>query len=526
MDRSPLERARLKFHLKRPPLLQDLSLIAFEKVKELPCDPAVAEIFPKSAKQSLLAAVKKEKKIYPPLRIGIVFSGGPAAGGHNVIAGLLDACPEKSVLFGFLEGPGGIVKHTYKELSREEIDHHKNLGGFDLLGTGRTKIETPEQMQSALDICQKLDLDGLVIIGGDDSNTNAALLAEFFQEKQSKTRVIGVPKTIDGDLKNEFVSLSFGFDTACKVYSEMIGNICKDAQSTRKYTHFIKLMGRSASHITLECALNTQPNYALIGEEVQKEKKTLAQITSDLCDLIIQRDKSEKPYNVILIPEGLIEFIPEIAALIQELNALLAKGEPSSAFGVIAGLTPQAKTCFDSLPESIQKQLLLRRDPHGNVQVSLIETEKLLADLVGKELEKRKQKGLFPGIFHPLTHFFGYEGRCALPTNFDASYCYLLGIGAACLIRSQVTGYMVFVSDLEKPFSEWNLGGVPLSSLMYMETRKGKNKPVIKKALVDCSGKLFLDFAEKRARWALEDCYCNPGPVQFSSEFHQRGSCA
>jgi diphosphate-dependent phosphofructokinase len=524
MSKSPLECLRLRFSISKPPLLQDIAAITFQKVKTLPCDPEVSSYLPHLANSPLLQAVKGEKKKAPPLQIGAVFSGGPAAGGHNVLSGLFDACPEESSLFGFLGGPGGLIQHKYKKISKEEIDSHRNLGGFNLLGTDRTKIETPEQMSAALEICEKLQLDGLVIIGGDDSNTNAAMLAEFFHTKQSKTKIIGVPKTIDGDLQNPFVLLPFGFDTACKVYAEMVGNICKDALSTQKYTHFIKLMGRSASHIAMECALATQPNYAFIGEEVQEKRQTLSQIVSDLSDLIAERASLGKSYGVILIPEGLIEFIPEIANLIKELNKLLAKGEPSSAFSIIAGLSHEAKKCFDTLPEPIQKQLLLRRDPHGNVQVSLIETEKLLSDLVSKELEARKQKGLFSGTFSAQTHFFGYEGRCALPSNFDATYSYLLGMGSLCLIREGVSGYMTFIANLDRPLSEWSLGGVPLSSLLHMETRKGEKKPVIKKHLVDCSSQAFLDFVQKRKAWALNDEYKIPGPMQFSSEFLQRDS--
>ncbi len=514
MERSPLESLRMKSPHIRPDLLQDLSLISFSSKKIENCSEDISSLFPNTANLPLLEGTLGPKKTLSPLKIGAVFSGGPAAGGHNILAGLFDAL-EGGHLIGFLGGPGGIISGSYKELSKQDIDNYRNLGGFDLLGSGRTKIETKEQMQSVLETCQKLTLDGLVIIGGDDSNTNAAMLAEFFLSNNSKTKVIGVPKTIDGDLKNAYVPISFGFDTACKVYAELIGNICKDAKSAQKYTHFIKLMGRSASHVTLECALATHPNYALIGEDVHQKKETLAQIVADLCDLIIERSKLRKNYGVILIPEGLIEFIPEIASLIQELNTALSRQETSSSFVIIASLSEKAKKCFDSLPEPIQKQILLRRDPHGNVQVSLIETEKLLADLVGKELEKRKSQGLFSGPFHPMTHFLGYEGRCAIPSDFDAAYCYALGLGSALLFQAGASGYMTFVSNLDQPLANWRIGGVPLTSLLHIEVRKDKKKPVIQKALVSCEGAAFTCFIKQKKGWTLEDAYLSPGPMQF-----------
>lgn len=514
MERSPLESLRMKAPHTKPSLLQDLSLVTFSSTKMEKCSDEISALFPNITNLPLLEGTLGEKKSLSPLKVGAVFSGGPAAGGHNVLAGLFDAL-EGGRLIGFLGGPQGIVSGSYKELSREDIDNYRNLGGFDLLGSGRTKIETKEQMQSALETCQKLDLDGLVIIGGDDSNTNAAMLAEFFLSNNCKTKVIGVPKTIDGDLKNDYVPISFGFDTACRVYAELIGNICKDAKSAQKYTHFIKLMGRSASHVTLECALVTHPNYALIGEDVHQKKETLSQIVANLCDLIIERSRIGKNYGVILIPEGLIEFIPEIASLIQELNTALSRKETSSSFVIIASLSEKAKKCFDCLPEAIQKQILLRRDPHGNVQVSLIETEKLLAELVGKELEKRKSQGLFSGSFHPMTHFLGYEGRCAMPSDFDAAYCYTLGLGSALLFQAGVSGYMTFVSNLDQPIAKWRIGGVPLTSLLHMEVRKDKKKPVIQKALVSCEGAAFTSFMKQKENWTLNDAYLSPGPMQF-----------
>ncbi len=515
MERSPLELLRMNTPHKVPDLLRDLSCVAVSSEGETKCSEDIAKLFPNISYLPLLRASVGKKSEVTPLKIGAVFSGGPAAGGHNVLAGLFDGMGDDGELIGFLGGPGGIVTGSYKKLGKHDIDSYRNLGGFDLLGSGRSKIETKEQMQSALEVCTKLKLDGLVIVGGDDSNTNAAVLAEFFRSQDSEIQVIGVPKTIDGDLKNKYVPVSFGFDTACKIYSELIGNLCKDAKSAQKYTHFIKLMGRSASHVTLECALATGANYALIGEEIHKEKKTLEQIVSDLCDLITKRSKAGKNYGVILVPEGVIEFIPEIAALIKELNNALAKKELSSSFALIAGLSSESKKCFESLPEAIRKQLLLRRDPHGNVQVSLIETEKLLAELVGKELEKRKENGLFTGSFHAMTHFFGYEGRCAIPSDFDATYCYALGLGSAILLRAGASGYMTFVSCLEKPVCEWKIGGVPLTSLLNMEMRKGVKKPVIEKALVCCEGAAFANFKQRKDIVAFEDVYLSPGPMQF-----------
>lgn len=515
MERSPLESLRMKSPHTRPDLLQDLSMVTFSSTKIDTYSEEIASSFPNISTLPLLEGVVGKKTKNPPLKIGAVFSGGPAAGGHNVLAGLFDAL-EGGHLIGFLGGPGGVISGSYKEISKQDIDSYRNLGGFDLLGSGRTKIETQEQMESILKTCQALALDGLVIIGGDDSNTNAALLAEFFLRKNAAIKVIGVPKTIDGDLKNAHVPISFGFDTACKVYSELIGNICKDAKSAQKYTHFIKLMGRSASHVALECALMTHPNYTLIGEDVHRNKKTLLEIVSDLCDLISERSKLGKNHGVILIPEGLIEFIPEISSLIQDLNTALSRQESSSSFAIIAGLSQESRRCFDALPEKIQKQLLLRRDPHGNVQVSLIETEKLLADLVGRELEKRKERGLFSGSFHPMTHFFGYEGRCSLPSDFDAAYCYVLGLGTALLLQSGASGYMTFVSHLDQPISKWKIGGVPLASLLHMEHRKGKKKPVIEKALISCEGSPYSYFIKHKDSWALNDAYLSPGPMQFS----------
>ncbi len=465
-----------------------------------------------------MQAEKGKREPSAPLHIGVVLSGGQASGGHNVIAGIYDCLrrlSSGSKLYGFLDGPAGIISGIYRELTSELLDPYRNQGGFDMIGSGRVKIETEEQLSYALAAVQKIPLDGLVIIGGDDSNTNAALLAEYFLQNGCRTKVIGVPKTIDGDLKNPFVATSFGFDTACKVYAEMIGNIARDASSAKKYTHFIKLMGRSASHIALECALTTQANLTLIGEEIAQRKMTLSQIVAQIADLVSARADLGKQYGVILIPEGLIEFIPEIALLIKELNALIA-ADPHIAPATAAGrLTPPAQKCFEALPPNIQQQLLLHRDPHGNVQVSLIETERLLMELVEKELQRREKAGSSKVKFSPVQHFFGYEGRAGFPSNFDCNYCYALGFASTLLIQEGVSGYMACISNLHLPASAWGVGGVPLTSLMHVEVRKGKEKPVIQKALVDLNGNPFKIFQRLRDAWKLDDLYLYPGPIQF-----------
>lgn len=492
-------------HLKKVHWSKGKATTAIQDVDEL------RQLFPHTFGRPMLSAEEGSERQSKPLRVGVVLSGGQAAGGHNVIAGLFDALKilnTESRLFGFLGGPGGIIGNKYKELTAEIVNPYRNQGGFDMIGSGRTKIETEEQLQSSLSNLQRLQLDGLVIIGGDDSNTNAAILAEYFIKNGSHTKVVGVPKTIDGDLKNEYIATSFGFDTACKTYSEMIGNIGRDALSAKKYTHFVKLMGRSASHIALECALSTHPNAALISEEIAAKKMTLAQITKGLADLVAKRSEAGKDYGLILIPEGLIEFIPEIKVLIQELNQLMAVHDPSEA---LKKLTSASANCLSAMPETIQKQLLLERDPHGNVNVSPIETERLLIETVSKELKARGFKGKFSAV----PHFFGYEGRAGFPSNFDANYCCALGHGAALLLDEGVTGYMCCVKHLERPVSEWQLGGLPITMLMNIETRKGKAVPAIQKALVDLSGKPFLLFQKEREKWALGDQYLFPGPIQF-----------
>lgn len=503
---SPLHKMRLKYQPAVPEILKDLKNVVLKETKTRAPNEKLKKLFPKTFDQSAYKIEKGKGQEKGPLKIGVVFSGGQASGGHNVIVGISDALKELGgSIVGFLGGPSGIVDNKWKELDAKTVDQYKNQGGFDLIGSGRTKIETPEQLVASLKTCQEHRLHGLVIIGGDDSNTNAAILAEYFLEKGCITKVIGVPKTIDGDLKSEDIELSFGFDTACKTYSEIIGNIARDALSAKKYYHFIKLMGRSASHITLECALATHPNMALIGEE----GKGLDQTVGEIADLICKRKEAGKEYGVVLIPEGLIEFVPEIKALIRELNELLAKGTDK-----MDSLSPANKKVFDLFPEKIKKEFLLERDPHGNVQVSKIETEKLLIELVTQELKKRKYKGKFSA----QEHFLGYEGRAALPSNFDANYCYSLGILAALAVRENLTGMICSVQNLRKPPKEWQIKAVPILQLMHFEMRKGQEKPVIQKALVDIKGAPFVYFTRFRKSWEIEDHYRYPGPIQFFGE--------
>jgi diphosphate-dependent phosphofructokinase len=502
-----------------PLILRDLSHVEWiQGATRSKSNERIKTLFPLTQGQQVLIGQKGKKRTPKPLQVGVVLSGGQAAGGHNVIIGVHDALKEldrQSRLFGFLGGPGGIVSGKCKELTKETIAPYLNQGGFDMIGSGRTKIETEEQLSTSLAVVQKMKLDGLVIIGGDDSNTNAAVLAEHFLNNGCMTRVIGVPKTIDGDLKNFYVATSFGFDTASKIFSEIIGNIARDALSAKKYYHFIKLMGRSASHVALECALATRPNLTLIGEEVAAKGLTLGQITSEIADLISKRAEIGKNYGVILIPEGLIEFIPEVGILIKELNQILSLESTLSSAQISSKLTVASQGCFASLPERIQQQLLHTRDPHGNVQVSFIETERLFIELVSKELNERQKRKTYPGTFAPLQHFLGYEGRSGFPSHFDSNYCYALGYVSALLIDEGATGYMSFVSHLSQPVEKWGIGGVPLTSLLHVEVRKGKEKPVIQKALVDLKAKPFVYFQQERDRWKLEDEYRYPGPVQF-----------
>lgn len=516
---NELQKARQEHLPDLPRILNDLGHLSFKhETKKSENHEKIKALFPLTSGHDILKGQAGARRASKPLQVGVVLSGGQAAGGHNVIIGIHHALKQlnaNSRLFGFLDGPGGIVTGKSKELTSEIIAPYLNQGGFDMIGSGRTKIETEEQLNASLAVVQAMKLNGLVIIGGDDSNTNAAVLAEYFLKNHCATQVIGVPKTIDGDLKNAHVAVSFGFDTASKIYSEMIGNIARDALSAKKYYHFIKLMGRSASHIALECALTTQPNLTLIGEEVAIKKMTLVEITNEIADLISKRAEAGKDYGVILIPEGLIEFIPEVASLLRELNLILSSEHTISISQVSSQLTPSSQRCFLSLPERIQQQLLHTRDPHGNVQVSLIETERLFMELVTKELEERAKKGAYRGKFAPLQHFLGYEGRAGFPSHFDSNYCYALGFTAALLIDEGVTGYMSFVSHLTQPVCEWGIGGVPLTSLLHIEFRKGKEKPVIQRVLVDLKAKHFAYFLKQRDHWKWEDQYQYPGPIQF-----------
>lgn len=515
---SPLQRLRLQYQPTLPKALQEIQSVHLTKEgRSKKLSPGIAPFFPNTADQPTVSfAPEKVVAIHQPKRVGVVLSGGQAAGGHNVIAGLYDALKKlhpDSVLFGFLDGPKGIIENSTIEITSKLLANYRNQGGFDLIGSGRTKIETPEQFQAAEATVRALDLDGLVVIGGDDSNTNAALLAEYFLQRACRTVVVGVPKTIDGDLRSEEIEISFGFDTATKTYSETIGSIMRDALSAKKSYYFIKLMGRSASHVTLECALQTHPNRALIGEEIAAQNKSLAQVVGEICDLIMARSAAGKEYGVILISEGVIEFIPEFKQLLKELNGLFAAGV--AAESMKQKLSSETVKCYELLPEGIQKQLLLDRDPHGNVQVAKIETERLFIDLVQKELKKRKQAGSYSGKFSAQPHFCGYEGRSCLPSNFDAQYCYALGHVAALLVDEGLTGYMSCLQHLRKPVEEWKAMGIPLVTMMALEKRHGKDVPVVTKALVDLRGAFFKQFQADRDSWAIEDSYCNPGPIQF-----------
>lgn len=462
----------------------------------------------------------------PPINAGVILSGGQAPGGHNVIAGLFDglkAANPESRLFGFILGPGGLVEHKYMELTADIIDEYRNTGGFDMIGSGRTKLERREQFDKGLEILKELDISALVIIGGDDSNTNAAVLAEYYESIGAGVRVIGCPKTIDGDLKNDLIETSFGFDTACKVYSEVIGNIQRDCNSARKYWHFIKLMGRSASHIALECALQTHPNVCIISEEVEANDLSLDEIVNRIARVVARRAAEGNNFGTVLIPEGLIEFIPAMKRLIAELNDFLARNKAEFKMikksvrhsYLISKLSKENAALYASLPEGVARQLALERDPHGNVQVSLIETEKLLAEMVDNRLSEWKEEGRYRGKFATQMHFFGYEGRCAAPSNYDADYCYSLGYAASCLIRAGKTGYMASVRNTTAPAAEWTAGGIPITMMMNMEQRDGVMKPVIRKALVQLDGAPFRAYAAMRDEWAMTTDYVYPGPIQY-----------
>jgi pyrophosphate--fructose-6-phosphate 1-phosphotransferase len=535
---SPFHKARTAYAPRHPRVLSGLNGLATKDLEPgLPDDdadrPMLEKTFPRTYGQPVIEFVTGNSTTasHRAYGVGIVLSGGPAPGGHNVIWGIADGLTalatgsgELPRLVGFRGGPSGILDDKTFELTARNIERYRNTGGFDLLGSGRTKIETPEQFARCRDVLEKHKLDVLVIIGGDDSNTNAAALAEYLLAQGSKVRVIGVPKTIDGDLKNRYVQTSFGFDTAVRVYSELIANIARDALSAKKYYHFVRLMGRSASHITLEAALQTQVNLALIAEEVAASGKTLRQVVEDVGALIKERALHGKNYGLILVPEGLIEFIPEVKALIKELNDILAEhkdyvatlsGFTEKSEYVNRKLSKDASYTFASFPIDIQRQLLLERDPHGNVVVSLIETEKLLIEMLSSYLGEEKAEGRFSGTFGHQRHFLGYEGRCAAPTNFDADYAYSLGLSAVALIAAGVTGYMSVVTGLATTPDQWRALGVPLSAMMTIETRKGKPTPVIKKALVDLSGDAFKYFQAVRASWRVDDQYRFAGPIQY-----------
>ena len=530
MEKSALQIARASYQPKLPAGLRgNVSIKEGEPTQSVGDQEEIKKLFPNTYGMPLVEFVPTdEKKEYAPMNIGIILSGGQAPGGHNVICGLYDELKKQNPankLYGFLMGPGGLGDHKYIELTDAIIDEYRNTGGFDLIGSGRTKLEKESQFESGLEIIRQLGIKAIVIIGGGDSNTNACVLAEYYAAKNYGVQVIGCPKTIDGDLKNDQIETSFGFDTACKTYSEVIGNIQRDANSARKYWHFIKLMGRSASHIALECALQCQPNICIISEEVEAKNQTLDDIVTYIAEIVAKRAAKGNNFGTVLIPEGLIEFVPAIKKLIAELNEVLidpdkheprvfADAETQIAF-VKSHIAKENLATLESLPENVARQLCLDRDPHGNVQVSLIETEKLLSEMVGNKLAAWKAEGKYNGKFSVLHHFFGYEGRCAAPSNYDADYCYALGTSAAQLVSNGKTGYMAIVKNTTAPAEQWIAGGVPITMMMNMERRNGEMKPVIKKALVRLDGAPFKEFASHREEWAENTCFVYPGPIQY-----------
>ena len=528
MEKSALQIARAEYQPKLPKALRGaLKAVEGEPTQSVADQEEVQNLFPNTYGMPYLKFEPTEgEPTSLAINVGVILSGGQAPGGHNVISGLFDGIKKlnpENRLYGFILGPGGLVDHNYMELTADIIDEYRNTGGFDIIGSGRTKLEKQEQFDKGLEILKALDIKALVIIGGDDSNTNACVLAEYYKAIGANVQVIGCPKTIDGDLKNSEIETSFGFDTATKVYSEVIGNIMRDCNSAKKYWHFIKLMGRSASHVTLECALQTHPNITLIGEEVEAKNQTLDDVVTYIADAVADRATRGMNYGVVLVPEGLIEFIPAIKKLIAELNDMLAANQAD--FDMIADdkkidyvlqhLSEENAAIFKSLPISVSRQLALERDPHGNVQVSLIETEQLLAEMVGKKLAQWKKDGLFSGKFSTQHHFFGYEGRCAAPSNFDADYCYSLGFNASMLIAAGKTGYMSSVKNTSKPVDEWIAGGIPITMMMNMEKRNGQMNPVIRKALVELDGKPYKFFVAHRTKWARETEFVYPGPIQY-----------
>lgn len=528
MKKSPLQIARAKYEPKLPASLREgVVIIEGKATTSVDNQEEIQELFPNTYGMPIVRFEKGVSKSYPQINVGVILSGGQAPGGHNVMSGLFDSLKKlngDNRLYGFLGGPSGLVDHKYVELTADVIEEYRNTGGFDIIGSGRTKLEEVSQFERAIEICKALDIKAVVIIGGDDSNTNACVLAEYFLQKKAGIQVIGCPKTIDGDLKNDMIETSFGFDTACKVYSELIGNIQRDANSAKKYWHFIRLMGRSASHITLECALQSQPNMCIISEEVEAKNMTLNDVVDGIVRMVVDRANHGLNFGTVLIPEGLIEFVPAMKKLIAELNDLLAVNEEFNSLStddekrqyVKAKLTPASMQVYSDLPKGIARQLMLDRDPHGNVQVSLIETEKLLIEMTAKRLAKLKAEGIYKGKFATINHFFGYEGRCAIPSNFDADYCYSLGYTAAILIAEGKTGYMSNVRNLTAPAAEWVAGGVPITMMMNLERRHGEMKPVIRKALVRLDSAPFKYYEAHRAEWAdASTSYVYPGPIQY-----------
>nr|WP_314691984.1 diphosphate--fructose-6-phosphate 1-phosphotransferase [uncultured Prevotella sp.] len=527
MEISALQKERAGYQPKLPKALQGaVKVQEGAPTQSVDNQEDIKKLFPNTYGMPLVEFVPADSANNAKINVGIILSGGQAPGGHNVISGLFDEVKKlnpENRLYGFLMGPGGLVDHNYIEITAENLQAYRNTGGFDMIGSGRTKLEKEEQFEKGLEVLRKLDIKAVVIIGGDDSNTNACVLAEYYAAKQYGVQVIGCPKTIDGDLKNDQIETSFGFDTATKTYSELIGNIERDCNSARKYWHFIKLMGRSASHIALECALQTQPNICLVSEEIESKDQTLNDIVEYIAGVVAYRAEQGNNFGVVLIPEGLIEFIPAIGRLIQELNDLLAAhgadylnlDKDAQRKYILEHLSAENKATFETLPEGVARQLSLDRDPHGNVQVSLIETEKLISEMVAAKLDQWKKEGKYTGKFSPLHHFFGYEGRCAAPSNFDADYCYALGSSAAQLIANGKTGYMAIVKNTTAPADQWKAGGVPITMMMNMERRNGEMKPVIRKALVELDGAPFKTFAAQREKWAKETCYVYPGPIQY-----------
>ena len=527
MTKSALQIARAAYQPKLPKALKGAVIAKEGEATQSVADQeAIKALFPNTYGMPLIQFVEGQATEYPAINVGVILSGGQAPGGHNVISGLFDGIKKlnkDSKLYGFILGPGGLVDHKYMELTADIIDEYRNTGGFDIIGSGRTKLEKVEQFEKGYEIIKELGINALVIIGGDDSNTNACVLAEYYAAKKYGVQVIGCPKTIDGDLKNEMIETSFGFDTACKTYSEMIGNIQRDCNSSRKYWHFIKLMGRSASHIALECALQVQPNICIVSEEVEANNMSLDDVVTYIAQAVANRAVDGNNYGTVLIPEGLIEFIPAMKKLIAELNDFLAHNASEFAMVkksqqreyIISKLSKENADIYASLPEGVARQLTLDRDPHGNVQVSLIETEKLLSDMVAVKLAQWKEEGKYVGKFAAQHHFFGYEGRCAAPSNFDADYCYSLGYTASMLIANGKTGYMSSVRNTTAPAEEWIAGGVPITMMMNMERRHGEMKPVIQKALVKLDGAPFKKFAANRDEWAKNTCYVYPGPIQY-----------